>query len=232
VSVPGHVRLVDGVTTLEIVVTPGAVPSLARQPQKDATPQGSATARLARYNPGDFTGDPGAEVLLEVSWDSATAAAGTYPRAVAVSRNLGALFGPWEWQSAPRVTLSGDVVKEVAAVLESLRTSLAAGNPEVLARLADTKLENASRAFPARELGGLRQQIRKVVARDAAQPGWGFAALRPDQFDFRVVGNGRLVECINKDWKPSLRTNVLADGYPKCYPLLLYRVREGWRIAI
>lgn len=194
--------------------------------------KGSATARLAAYMVGDFTGAPNAPLLLELAWDAAQAEPGPYPRSVQVTRNLGPLFGRWGWESAEKLQLDTATIDSAANVLESIRTSLAASNPEVLLRLATGKFANAAVAFPARPYNVLVEQFRRVVARDASAPGWAFPPLDRERFDFRLVAGGRLLECINRDWRPTLRTAVLSDGYPKYYPLLLCRIHGEWQVAI
>jgi hypothetical protein len=235
VSIPAHLYLLDGINTLEIVVYPGPTPSEARNGPIDVSPvspKGSATARLAAYNPGDFTGDAKAPVLIEVTWKAAEAEPGPYPRAVRTSRNLGAMFGRWDWEAAERLTLDEATTDEVAYVLETLRTSLAAGDPEPLFRLATLKFRDAATAFPARPLAALAEQFRAVVARDASSANWSFPPLDRQNFDFRLAAEGRLIECVNRDWRPTLRSAPLADSYPKYYAMLLCRLQGRWQIAI
>lgn len=232
ISVPAHMYLLSGQNTLEILVNPGPTPSAARQSRSAANPAGSAMARVAAYEVGQFTGDPAAPVLLEASWDGASAGPGPYPRSAQARNDLGPLFGRWHWESADRLQLDAATIDAAAAVLESIRTSLAAGNPDVLLRFGERRFANAARAFPARPLDTIVAQFRRVVAKDAASPGWGFPALDRAQFDFRVVGEGRLLECINRDWRPTLRTSVLSDGYPKYYPMLLCRTGRQWEVGI
>ncbi len=230
VSIPAHLYLVDGVNSLEIVVNPGPIPSHARQPFFEATLSGSAVARLVAYEARRFTGESG-QVLLETSFDGSSAAPGPYPRSAKSKANLGSMFGRWDWESAEPLLLDTPTIESLAQVLESIRESLATGNPEVMLRFASGKLANAARAFPARSFEILVGQFRRIVQRDSATAGWTFPALDHEQFDFRLVSGGRLIECINRDWKPTLRTEVRPDGYPKSYALVFCRIGGQWRIA-
>jgi hypothetical protein len=232
VSIPAHLYLLEGQNTLEILVDPGPMPSLARQANPGASPTGTATARLAAYNVGEFTGDANAQILLEVSWDSAAAKPGPYPRSVQAASNLGPMFGRWDWEAAERLKLEAATIDSAAGVIESIRASLAAGDPDVLLRLAAGKFANAARAFPARPFNALVEQFRRVVVRDSAASGWSLPKLDRSQLDFRLAAGGRVLECINRDWHPTLRTVALSDGYPKYYPMLLCRLNGRWQVAI
>ncbi len=232
ISIPAHLYLLDGQNKLEMVVNPGPIPSHARQGVSPASFKGWATARLAAYEVGEFTGDENAEVLLETSWDSSSAKSGTFPRIVEVSGNLGKMFGRWNWENATPLRLDVATVESVTAVLEEVRASLKTGDPEVLLRLAQSKFTNAAHAFPARPFNTLVDQFRRVVARDSTVKGWAFPKLDRDQFDFRLVADGRMLECINRDWRPTLRTVALSDGYPKYYQMLLCNIKGRWQVAV
>ena len=232
ISIPAHLYLLDGQNTLEIVVNPGPIPSRAMEAIASSIPKGFALARLAAYEVGDFTGDPKAQILLEVSWDSTTAQPGTYPRTVKTNGNLGKIFGHWAWETSATLTLDTVTINSATAVLEAIRASLEVGDPAVLLQLAENKFANAARAFPARPFNILVDQFRRMVAMDSAEKGWAFPKLDHDQFDFRLVADGRMLECINRDWRPTLRTVALSDGYPKYYQMLLCNIKGRWQVAV
>ncbi len=232
VSIPAHLYLIAGVNTIEAVAYPGPNPSAARRGPAQGALKGRAAARVAAYRSGDFTGGANARVLVEAVWDGTQAEPGPFPRIAQSQANLGPMFGRWHWQAAEPLTLDPATVQSAATVLESLRVSLAAGDGELLLSLALNKLANAARAYPARPYEALVQQFRRIVAADAATPGWGFPPLDSNQFDFRLAADGRLLECINRDWRPTLRTNRRPDGHPKYYPLLLCRAGGQWQVGI
>ena len=231
-AIPAHMYLLSGRNTLEVLIEPGSRPTLARVAWPLSVPQGSVTTRLAAYYPDQFTGDPNAPVYVRLNWDGAAAFPGLYPRSIQGSEDLGPMFGRWHWEAADTLRLDANTIRDAARVLESIRISLAAGNADVFLRLAEQRFANFARAYPSRSFDTLVRQFRAVVARDSASAGWGFPELSPLQIDFRVVGGGRLLECVNEDWQPTLRSFSLADGYPKYYPLFLCKLGDRWQVAI
>ena len=158
ISVPAHLYLLDGANTLEIVVNPGPTPSIGRRLRQDATPAGAATARVAAYQAGQFTGDPAAPVLLETSWNASGAEPGAFPQIAQTANDLGSMFGPWHWERADSLQSDSANISGAAAVLETLRDSLAAGDPDVLLRLGYRRFKNASDAYPERPFSILVDQ--------------------------------------------------------------------------
>lgn len=208
ISVPANLYVVDGENRLELIVESGS-------------PQGSAHARLALFNPGEFTGEPGGEVLLRTEWIPQPGTETRPPYTEQTSARLGSMNGPWAWQSAPRLRLDPHTVAAVAAVLERIRSSLERGDPSVMLELARPKFEAAARAWPARTYPQLAMQFRAMVQRLPSTPGWAMQPLDPENFNFRLVAGSRLIECINKDWKPTVRSVPLDKGFPNYYAMCL-----------
>jgi hypothetical protein len=220
-SVAAAMYVVDGVNNMEVIVNPGPEPARARD-RNPQTPAENATvaARLTGLDPGQFTDDPNAPVLMRVDWTRDPAVT-VGPFTANGSANLGSMFGAWAWQSAPPLQLDAATIASVTEVLERVRTSLQQGDPAVLGRLARPKFEAAAFAFPARSLAETLRQFSAVVARNAATPGWTMAPLDPAQFSFRLAAGGRLIECINKDWRATLRATSESRTLPYYFPMFL-----------
>src|SRR5579872_3080094 len=142
VAVPAHIFLFSGVNTLELLVHPGPRPSQARTGLPGARPGGNVFARLAAYQPGQFTGDPSAPVYAQLSWNSATAMSGAYPRSIRATGDLGGMFGRWHWQDGDPLELDPNTIGSASQTLDVIRRSLAAGNPDGFLRLAEQRFDN------------------------------------------------------------------------------------------
>ena len=219
VSVGAQMYVVDGDNSMELIVQPGFEPARARDRSTQPLPENaSAHGRLVALAPGQFTDDPKAPVLLGAAWPGG---AGTAPYSVHARNFLGTMFGPWAWQSAPRLQLDAATTGAVHEVLERIRVSLQQGDPAVLGSLAMPKFEAAARAFPTRSLTDTVRQFSAVVTRNAASPGWQMPPLDPTQFNFRLVAGGRLIECVNRDWRATVRSAPRGGGVPYYFPMFL-----------
>jgi len=230
-SVAAHMYVVDGENTLEIVVNPGPEPARARDRSGKSLPENASVhGRLSALDPGQFTDDPKAPALIRADW--ASGPPGEAPKIVAARSNLGVMFGPWAWQSAPRLTLDAATVAQVEAVLERIRVSLQQGDASVLGRLARPKFEAAARAFPARSLQETLRQFIAVVERNAKTPGWSMLPLDPAKFSFRLVAGGRLIECVNKDWKATIRSIPPPGSIPMYFPMFVGMSGAGFAVYL
>jgi hypothetical protein len=228
-SIPAHMYVVDGENILETVMGVGPEPSASRQAGDEPLKSNAAVrARLVALEPGQFTGDPNAEILARI--DETPNGQPEVPRIGRGVRRLGPVFGLWAWQSLPRLRFDPATTSAVEEVLERIRDSFQRGDPSVLVDLARPKFEAAARAYPTRTLPQIIEQFEGVVRRYASTPGWGMQPLAPDQFSFRVVAGGRLIECINKDWKATVRSAPLASGFPYYFPIFLGM--NGNRLAV
>ncbi len=227
-SVPANMFVVDGENTLELVVAPGFEPAESRVNYPPVANHNDACGKLRSLAPGQFTGDDTAPVLI-------TTEAGTElsPGRIQAKAQLGRNFGTWDWQLAPVLQLDTQTHASVADELVRIRAAFETGDSRYLSWLCRPKFEAAARAWPARPVATLLSQFASVIARYAAMPGWGMEPLDPDQFSFRLAAGARLVECINKDWKPTLRSAPLHGGYPFYFPIFLGRTAGGhWAIFL
>jgi hypothetical protein len=231
-SYPAHLQLVDGENRLELVIEPGPTPGESRKPGAGpATATGDAVGKICAYVPGQFTNEANAEVLGRVEWRAGAPA--PFPQTVAASVNLGRRFGRWNWESAAPLTLDAATVDSVAGILRQIRTTLSAGDPSYLASLGQAKFENAARAYPGETAAQIEQQFRDFILQQASRGRLDFQPLSPADFDFRLVAGRRIVECINKDWRPALRTippaNATIPGY---FPMFLSYFNGRWNAVI
>lgn len=230
VSVLAHSFLVDGPNTLELIVNPGATPSLARNgPAKPGNVAGQASVRLVRHKVGEFTDPDGGEVMLEERWSSATQSPTTlYPLVLRAARDFGRMFGPWAWQSAAMLNLARDR-DAIVSLVSGIHKAFSEGRGLPIAEISSTYLREEARAVPGVTFEEMRGDMLRDIAGNAGRVNW-VAALDPEQFDFRICANGRLVECIDKQWQPLIHTLPQANGEMYPFPMFLGKVGGGFQI--
>ncbi|WP_114857215.1 hypothetical protein [Azospirillum brasilense] len=220
--------LLDGVNELAMIVEPGPTPSTALANPMPAPTDGKlAAARLARYRPDEFVGGEGGVTLVELGWEPKTPE--PQPRLLTRRADLGPQFGRWGWQDAPVLTLDRQLASETGDLLRRLHQAMAAGDGRGVTMLLSPAYYDLSRAYP-RPPNAWAEGFETFMARVSRQPEWRMQPLDPARVDFRLVAGGHMLECIDKDWQPTLRTEPLADGMPFTLPVFLARLNG--RLAV
>lgn len=226
----------DGANEITIVIGTGSTPSRALAGDSPARQQialnnARASARLARYPFGSVVGGPDAQELMRVDWDAGTDLTKYVPLVAGASADLGPIYGSWTWQSAPAVGLDSDSRNEIRDFLNLLAGTLAAGDAGPFIEAGSSRLADTERAYSLKP-GERAEMIRRITAEDAAQPWWGIVPLDDSQFDLRVCGRGRLVECIGRDWLPILREKPDPEGGFGTYSMFIAKIEGAWHIVL
>jgi hypothetical protein len=222
VSVGVHHLLVPGTNTLELWVDVEGIPRDYLRP-RDAPPREKAHAvgRLVRYPAGVIANPDNGQVLAEIEYRGKLDDSKQAPRVVHGAVDLGAAFGPWSWQAAPSIELDDLVRKEAESLLEDVHTALFTGNADRMLELVKVRWEEMDRAWPGRNDAEDRAKHAAFLARVASDPRRR-VPLNRLKHDFRVVGNGRLLECIDVDFMPSIR--IAQEVEPNRWALAPYAV--------
>ncbi len=230
--------LVPGVNWLEVLVMPGRTPSVARSERRSLTVSGAkAKARLVRFEEGEWTNNPGKE-LGAVSYDSdATPLPGAppevdkdWPRSRAVQIEMGSGNGRWGWQDAPELSMTPELVAEAKAVVDDVAAAMRTGNGDWLWQLQELQVKDALGAYPAWSEASMKSNMLDGVKDYSALPDC-VLATDPEELDFRLVGGGRLIECVNKDWLPTLRLRGPKTGMPVPFEMMLARIDGKLRVV-
>lgn len=235
--------LVDGTNELTIVVEPGPTPSLAlgtpgerrrRGPILGASDEGilgaRASMKLVRYLEGMVVGDRRGAVLASLAWEAPDHGGDlSWPQAISTKVDLGPVAGgPWRWQSAPRLALDASLRAEAAALLERIGAALTKGDAAAFLALTAPRTADLARAY-RRPLAEKEAELRRLVVEEAATPHGGATPLEPEAWDLRLVGDGRLLDCVRADGQAILRgppkeTPGLPGGLRSTYELQLARL--------
>lgn len=236
-SGPVNPFLVDGVNALEIVVNPGPTPGEAV-----AGPSGErrrllagagafARAKLARYPFGAVVDGPDREQLSAIEWEVARPSVPEmFPQVASRSVDLGGLFGPWAWQSAPPVELDDATVAEIHGFIEKFHANRAAGDADYFITASRMRIADLDTAYNSPP-GKREADIRYMTAVSSRKPGWGLEPLEPAQYDLRLCAQGRMVECISKRWLPVVAETPDPEGSVIRYPMLIAKMADTWQIV-
>ncbi|WP_437669511.1 hypothetical protein [Sorangium sp. So ce131] len=226
-----HEYLVPGKNRIELLIEPGPKPSLARAQRRESMPAGAvATSRLVRYPAGAFIEPENGEVLAQLEWQS-TDAEELFPRVLEAEVDLGAFLGRWSWQDAPALTLDDALVAEAGAALARLAAAIRAGDLGAFWAATEVRIREAIRAYPALDEEAARTELGDFLAlyrQGASEPVF---ALREERHDFRLVAGGRVLQCVDDDFQPSLRLRDPEDGSPVPYPILLARIGDRLEVV-
>ncbi len=222
--------LVPGTNHLSLLIEPLEGPSRARADthQLPYRPL-SAIGRLIRFPEGaDGTVEHG-QLLGETIFEWAPDTQATFPVEVGVELDLGSAHGRWAWQDAPPLTLDASLVDEAAELLERVADILRARDGDAFWRITEHQLLDVQRAYPAVTEAEMRRHLAMLMAHYATvdDP---VMALDRSKHDFRVVGDGRLLQLIDRDWTTSFKLRDPNDGSP--VPYHIFAARLGGELTI
>ena len=230
---PVNEFIVAGTNILTLVVAPGDLPSLALIPygvQTDVTPA-SVTLTLSRLPEGAFYDDPAAERLLAISWQSPVVAFST-PVVLNQSVELQGNGQNWAWRRGGVLPDRSVWKSGVFELLRYLRERMQRRDLEPYIQLADPRYLDIAAAYqiPAEDR---LQQFREQFARISTEDNWEMEQIDMDRMDPRICADGRLIECVDTDWLPSLRTTPLENGVIRLrFPTFLAVIDGQWRIVL
>ena len=232
-SVSAHEYLIDGVNKLELVVFPGPTPSIARTEQQERDSTGVyAEARLVKYLIDVYPGDQSGEVLTRVVWQGQDNKKEVFPKIVTEKTDLGPMFGRWVWQDAEKLVLNKQTMDEITKYIKNFHQAFSAGDGKFILNLAKMSQDATYRAYPGRD----REEDDALDLQDFQKrkenPAWKVSPLNFTQFDFRLCAEDRIVEVINKDWKPTIRGVFQDTGRDYSYSMLLSRINGQFHMVL
>lgn len=214
----------QGTNTVEIVLDPGEHPSAARTPKSTRDLSGLAFfVRVGRVPEGGVIGETTpSEVLVEATF---TGEGMVLPVPLAVVRTFTAdsPFPPWAWERAEALTMGPALVAEVLAFLADYRAALVhrdIARENQLSALAHGEIAAAYGRAPGPWIAALNG----VVQDEWRRTDWGVEPVDPDLLDLRLCANGRMVQCIRRDWDDAIRSTTDAEGGNMTVPLFLGRL--------
>jgi hypothetical protein len=232
---PCNQYLVDGVNEMSAIIIPGEIPSESLHSKTGRKrikleEKVEVKAELSIYPFGSIVGGPDKKVLMSFDWQLESNQWMVFQKVISSRADLGKLFGEWEWQKAPRIELNSKTLKEIYKFIEELHKSLSVGDPEPFLELGALRLKDTDKAFNLIP-GEKADLIRKVTLDDSEQYWWGMEDLNPEDYDLRLCANEKMVEVINKKWKPILQESPDEEGGVGTYSMCISKIDDKWQIV-
>lgn len=230
---PVHEYLLPGDNQLLLLVEPGSDPEvpLAPGPVFQAGPRAFATLELLQGPRGVFADDPSVRKLASIEWRPAEGTNVQPPVQLRTSVSMSAGRPRWSWLQASPLALTDTVKHEVYRFLSGIAEGLTKGDPAAYLAAASIKFDELAQAYgvsPSEPRGNFTKQW----ARLSAEPGFRVHPLAEAEMALRLCGEGRVIECLDKNFEPMLRAEIRQNGTtPARYPALVARVESGWRIV-
>jgi hypothetical protein len=207
--------VVRGDNTLTVVPQPGATPGSSRRPSGQAAAPGARfEAKLVLYPEGEFPGSGGGQDLVVL------AGGGPVPmptQPVSTSRALPVNLAPWAWQRASVMRPTPELDAAVGRAVQAAHAAFAARQAEFFLQFGQPYFSEYARAYPAIGEAQRAQRLRDAWVRLGAAGDWRVAPLVPEEFDFRLCAEGRLLELVDKQFRPVLR----GESRPYPFPMFL-----------
>ncbi|MBP6829724.1 MAG: hypothetical protein KA978_03015 [Deltaproteobacteria bacterium] len=220
--------LVRGANTFEVLLNPGSTPSVARTEKRMLPGDGVAVeVTAARCPPGTSPGEVGTTRLFRFG-ERLPGGPVEFPRSVKNTFEVDPPNAAWAWERADVLLLDPALLREATQYVQSLHGSLARKSfPGFWAHNEIAHREVAA-AYDV-PLAERQAAAEAAMARRFADPAFAMAPLVAEQFDYRLVANGRLLECIAKDWGAVVRTEPDSEGKVMRFPIMVGRIDGSLR---
>ena len=236
ISEPVATNLKDGINRLELVINPGTSPSTSRTDKRLLNKKGiSVHARLVSYPVDVYPSDVKGDVLIDLKWEGgAEDKEQEFPVILQGEADLGKQYGEWIWANAEKITLDEKTITEINGIIRTIHSAYSAGNSEPINLLMkDYLFTDISKAYGVQKPEDLAREFDeylKDLKAESPKTGWRVLPLKPEEFDFRVVGNGKLVQCLDKNWKDVIQS-IDNDGDDFPFWMMLAKINGKWVIA-
>lgn len=228
--------VLEGDNTLELVVSPGATPSVARAPHDDRRlkPTARASACILRVSLDTEGTSRCGDVLTELNFLATTSELDAAPwvasSGVRLERPRGQDERPWSFETAEALTLGDDLLADAERALREIEECYETGDPARLYRVLEHTLGDVQRAFPAQTETHLLESYAELMTRYT--PSRPPVLREPRHRDYRIVGHGRLLECVDRDWTASVLLHDEARGLAVPLQLWLGRPSKGGPLRV
>jgi len=100
------------------------------------------------------------------------------------------------------------MLSEISSYIEKFHAAFSTSNRQEILNLARVRLQEIDKAYPGTDPLQENARFLRNVEKRKQNAHWKVTPQRHTQFDFRVCANGRMVEIINADWKPTIRGGI------------------------
>jgi hypothetical protein len=201
-----HPFLIAGINTFELLIEPGPTPSRAREPHKPViAPDAIARAWLGGYAEGDPVFPDQGRRIADIKFHRGSEKQDLeFPASFYASFDLGEWHGPLAWQNAPPLRLDDETRNAAFATLRRYEEIHRNADLNAVWEMFGPHIRDFLRIFGWSE-ADLRTHFQELLAEYADAPA-PFLPWKEEDTDFRLVAHGRLIQCVNKDWFPTIRS--------------------------
>jgi len=187
-AIPIHEFLINGENKLKLIGTP-----------EDPLEPGKfyAKARVARFYERNIISFEEGEGYAEVAW-----------HAELLGAPVAQLFefetpNRWVWESAPVIELTPEVRGVLDAFVAEMRGAYAAQDPTPINARKAVFYSETQAAYPPPMEADSAADFAASLSRE--RPGWTAIPFEPSPGNYRLVADGRLVDCVDADALPLVR---------------------------
>jgi hypothetical protein len=219
---PVHEFVLAGSNRLELVIDPPA-PGQPAVPPTVRLADGvvGARARLLLPRVGGLGHEHEARTLAELVWAAADGDVYQSGHRVAVDAALPVKFPRWRWMDAPPIESADslDLIKPmVAGYLQRLAISMAKGDVGSFVLASRLKLEELALAYQ-QPVADVRARLLSRLELLHATKALKMAIPDAGTLYLRLCANARLLECMDSQGGPALRTLPAPDGSQVAWPV-------------
>ncbi len=191
--------------------------------------------RLSRYSVGSMAMDGSGEPMIQLAWrarDEETRLSNArvpFPRWLRNKRDLGNMFGPYHWQNASKLTLDGPTSDGATGIVQMIRQALEDGDPDPIMGASRERFKEIANAYGISEQERV-DMLRQLLEMQRNKPEWLFETPENESYDFRLVADNRMIECLGPDWRPIIRQVPGSEDGRFLFPMLLGRKQGKWFI--
>jgi hypothetical protein len=191
--------------------------------------QRAARARILLPRIGNVVDESGARTLAQIDW--APAAGGRYEAPLALQQDvmLPVNFPRWRWLDAPPIEAPEALRASALAFVQAIADDLARGQVERLLSATRLRTEELALAYlrrPEDEAARWRDQL--LAWHGDGRLRW--LPLEAATFALRPVAGSRLLECLDGEGAPALRTEPDEHGRSLALPLRVAAVDDKFYV--
>lgn len=206
--------LVDGENTARFVVGPNDIPAAAASPDRPVIQDGSAVRlRIAEVEEGEFLDFNVGRELMDIA---VRLTAEDTPPLVRAGTFQARPAHIWAWATAPGIDPERDRVA-IDDFASKVSDAFARRDADSLIEAVQPSITDRARAYPAMEEHYLKLDIRNALERQDPET-WKPVPFNPERALYRRLAGGRLVELLDRDGLPLVRTEVRNPTDPLATP--------------
>jgi len=209
---------------IKVIINPGPTPSEADALNRTKSKCGNFEVSIVAKDMQDSSVQP---VLLgQLSTDD------NFKKNILTSSfSVKNLNERWSWEKSEQITLDNRTMNEITSKVISIHSTITNKRLQKFIAEFKVRIKDKSSAYPFYTVDEIKQMMITSLSED---PNNGidleFIPLQKNMFDFRLCANNRMVQIIDKNWEPSIRSKKVGNMDVQ-YNIFLSRINGEWIIV-